>query len=282
MIQIGANTVVFGGESVRTALAYLKRAGYDAAEISALQGKGAFGDPLGEHLRLDHWQEDAGDIKALSEDLELPLTAMEAGPLDEDRILKAFDAAVELGIPIVNIGPSGKSGRPEDLEKCISRMALLAETAEKAGVTLCVKAHAGTSIHDTPTTLKTMAAITSPAFGIDMDPSHIHRSGERPDTALRQVMDRVRHVHIRDCPGIGPAPGPPELQTCGRGDIELQSYCRALVECRYKGPVNVEIIGASRYDLEYCAMIAAENAGYLRACFRYCGVNHQPQTDKPV
>lgn len=270
MIQIGANTVVFGGESIRTAMQHLKWAGYDAVEISALQGMGAFGDPLGEHLHLDHWREDAAEIKGLSEEYGLSITAIEVGPLDEDRVLHAFDAAVEIGIPIINIGPSGKSEQPGDLMECLDRMAKLAETAEQAKVTLCVKAHVGASIHDTATTLQAMAHIGSPAFGIDMDPSHIHRSGELPKEALRQVISRVRHVHIRDCPGPGPAPGEPELQSCGRGGIDLFGYCRILAERHYDGPVNVEIIGASRYGLERCAMIAAENAGYLRACFMLC------------
>ena len=126
MIQIGANTVVFGGETIRTAMQHLKWAGYDAVEISALQGWGVFGDPLGEHLHLDRWREDAREIRALSEEFELPITATEIGPLDEDRALKALEAATEIGIPIVNIGPSGKSDRPEDLTKCIERMAKLA------------------------------------------------------------------------------------------------------------------------------------------------------------
>ncbi len=271
MIQIGANTVVFGRESVRTAMQYLKWAGYDAVEISALQGTGAFGDPLGEHLHLDNWKQDAAEIKALSGELELPVSAMEVGPLDEDRILRAFDAAVEIGIPVVNIGPSGKSGQSTDLDACIERMAKLCVTAEQAGVTLCVKAHVGASIDSTPTTLDAMARIPSPAFGIDMDPSHIHRAGEVPKDALRQVLPRVRHVHIRDCPGPGPAPGEPEYQTCGRGNIDLLGYCRTLVESGYDGPVNVEIIGASKYGLERCTLIAAENAGYLNACFTFCG-----------
>jgi sugar phosphate isomerase/epimerase len=271
MISIGANTVVFGGETLRTAMEHLKWAGYDAVEVSALQGTGAFGDPLGEHLHLDRWRQEAGDIKALVEELELPITAVEVGPLDERRILEAFEAAAEIGIPVVNIGPSGKSDLPDDLSECISRIDNLIKAAEQAGVTLCVKAHVGASIHDTPTTLQAMAQIESSAFGVDMDPSHVHRAGEVPKDALGQVVSRVRHVHIRDCPGPGPNPGLPELQSCGRGDIDLLGYCKVLVENGYDGPVNVEIIGASRYGLSRCAAIAAENYGYLNACLKLCG-----------
>lgn len=279
MISIGANTVVLGGVSFSDAMQRLKWAGYDAVEISALQGLGAFGDPLGEHLHLDRWRDEAATIKSLIKNFELSITAMEVGPLDEDRILRAFDAAVEIGIPVINIGPSGKSDCRDDLAKCIERMNALVEIAEKAGVILCVKAHVGASIHDTPTTLHAMAEIPSPAFGIDMDPSHIHRAGEVPAEALKQVISRVCHVHIRDCPGPGPAPGEPECQSCGRGDINLSDYCQVLVDYGYDGPVNVEIIGASKYDVERCSLIAAENAGFLNACFMLCGLRRKSWKD---
>ena len=74
----------------------------------------------------------------------------------------------------------------------IDSLGNLAHMAERYGVTLCVKAHVGASIYNTPTTLKAMAEISSPAFGIDMDPSHIHRAGENPVEAIAAVISRVR------------------------------------------------------------------------------------------
>jgi len=143
--------------------------------------------------------------------------------------------------------------------------------AEPYGVTLCVKAHVGAAIWNTPTTLEAMAQIDSPAFGIDMDPSHIHRGGEIPKDALKQVISRVRHVHIRDCAGLGPSPGAPELQACGQGDIDLAGYCQVLADAGYTGPVDLEVIGAAEYALSRCAIIAAESYGYLNACLKACG-----------
>ena len=150
-------------------------------------------------------------------------------------------------------------------------LANMAQRAEAFGVCLCVKAQVGAAIWNTPTTLEAMRQIDSPAFGIDMDPSHIHRGGETPREALNEVVSRVRHVHIRDCAGLGPSPGPPELQACGRGDIDLLGYCRVLVNAGYDGPVNLEVIGAGEYNLTRCAMIAAESYGYLNACLKACG-----------
>lgn len=264
MIQLGVNTVLFGGFDLRTALQHIKWAGYDSAEISAIQG-------MCEHLCLDTWKKDAADIKAISADLELPLTAMEEAALDEDRLLQAFEAGAEIGIPIINVGPGGEKGNAEHLKRSIETLAKMAEQAEAFGVTLCVKAHVGAAIVDTLTTLEAMAQIDSPAFGIDMDPSHIHRAGEVPKEALAQVVSRVKHVHIRDCVGLGPSPGTPELQACGRGDIDLTGYCKVLVDAGYEGPVNLEVIGAAEYPLSRCAIIAAESYGYLNACLKACG-----------
>jgi sugar phosphate isomerase/epimerase len=264
VIKLGVNTVLFGGFDLRTAMQHIKWAGYDAAEVSAIKG-------MCEHLNLDEWRKQASDIKALVEDLQLPLTAMEEAALDEDRLMKAFEAGAEIGIPVVNIGPGGKAGDDDTLKQSIDLMAKLAEKAEPFGVALCVKAHVGAAIWNTPTTLKAMAAIDSPAFGIDMDPSHIHRAGEVPKDALEQVVSRVKHVHIRDCKGAGPSPGTPEDQACGRGEIDLRGYLDVLVEAGYDGPVNLEVIGAGEYELSRCAIVAAESYGYLNACLKANG-----------
>ncbi len=264
MIKLGVNTVLFGGFDFRTAMEHIKWAGYDGVEISAIKG-------MCEHLCLDDWRAQAAEIKAVSADLALPITAMEAAALDDGRLMLAYEAAAEIGIPVVNVGPGGKSNSEDDLNASIAKLARMAEKAEPFGVTLCVKAHVGAAIWNTPTTLVAMAQIDSPAFGIDMDPSHIHRGGEVPREALEQVVSRVKHVHIRDCAGPGPSPGRPEMQACGRGEINLQGYCRVLVEAGYDGPVNLEVIGAGEYPLSRCAIIAAESYGYLNACLRQCG-----------
>ncbi|HIJ64979.1 MAG TPA: sugar phosphate isomerase/epimerase [Candidatus Hydrogenedentes bacterium] len=264
MIKLGVNTVLFATYDFRTAMEHIKWAGYDGAEIAALEG-------MCEHLCLDNWESQAKDIRAIADELELPITAMEEGALDEGRLMKAFEAAAAIGVPVVNVGPGGSKENPDDLKRTIDMLAKMAEKAEPFGVSLCVKAHVGAAIWNTPTTRAAMAAIKSRAFGIDMDPSHIHRAGEAPKDALKEVMSCVRHIHIRDCKGLGPPPGPPELQACGRGDIDLMGYCRVMVEGSYDGAVNLEIIGAGEYELSRCAIIAAESYGYLNACLKACG-----------
>jgi len=263
-MKLGANSVLFGGFDMETAFEHLAMAGYDGIEISAIDG-------MSEHLVLDRWREIAPELKRLSKEYGLELLAMEQPSQDPVRMETAFQAAVEIGIPIINCGPGGKAGDEESLQQSIDSLGKLADMAGKYGVTLCVKAHVGASIYNTPTTLRVMEAITSPAFGIDMDPSHIHRAGENPVEAIAAVVSRVRHVHIRDCKGRQQGPGKPEEQVNGRGDIDLVGYIRVLHENGYAGPLDLEIIGAKGYSLVQCAMIAAEARGHMQACLQACG-----------
>jgi sugar phosphate isomerase/epimerase len=264
MIKLGVNTVLFQGHDLATAMTHIAWAGYDGVELSAIKG-------MCEHLDLDNWQAQAASIKELAARFNLALLSTEVASLDEARLQKAFDACEALGIPVINIGPGGKANSDEDLERQTDLMAKMAARAGKQGVTLCVKAHVGACIFNTPTTLRAMAKIADPAFGIDMDPSHIFRAGELPEQALPQVVSRVKHIHIRDCKGRGPSPGEPRDQACGRGDIDLYGYCEALVKGGYNGPVCLEVIGAGKYELGQRAIIAGESYGYINACLKKLG-----------
>ena len=263
-MKLGANSVLFGGHSMETAFKSMAMAGYDGIELSAIDG-------MSEHLVLDRWQELAPQIKALSQTYGLELLAIEQPSQITSVMERAFQAAAELGIPVINCGPGGESDKEGSLQQSIDILGGLAQRAETYGVTLCVKAHVGASIYNTATTLKVMAAVTSPAFGIDMDPSHIYRAGENPVEALQAVISRVRHIHIRDCKGRQQNPGKPEAQTNGRGDIDLLGYIRVLHEHGYSGAINLEIIGAKAYSVEQCCVIEAEARGHMQACLQACG-----------
>jgi len=263
-MKLGANSVLFGGYDLETAFKYIAASGYDGIELSAIDG-------MSEHLVLDRWEELVQPIQALVTTYRLPILAMEQPSQDPDVMERACRAAAALGCPVINCGPGGQSGSDESLRERIESLASLAKIAATHGVTLCVKAHVGAAIHDTPTSLKALAEIDHPAFGLDMDPSHVHRAGEDPVQALRAVVDRVRHVHVRDCAGPGPRPGTPEMQANGRGRIDLLGYFRVLHEAGYEGPVDLEVIGAKDYELPLCVMIAAESRGHMQACLQACG-----------
>ncbi len=264
MIKLGVNSVLFGKFDFAVAAKHIKAAGYDGVEVSAIKG-------MCEHLVLTDWRDQARLVRSIAHDHGLELLSMEVAALDPERLELAFEACAAAGIPIVNVGPGGASDVEEDFMRQTDLIAAMADRAGAFGVTLCCKAHVGGAIYNTPTTLRALDKIRSPSFGLDMDPSHIHRAGEDPAPALKAVIERTRHIHIRDCKGRGPSPGAPQMQACGRGDIDLHAYCRSMVEGGYDGPVVLEVIGAGELDLPAVSIIAAESYGYLNAVLKGLG-----------
>ena len=263
-MRLGFNTVLFGGHPLETAFRWARACGYDGVELSAIDG-------MSEHLVLDRADECVAEIAALRDRYDLELLAIEQPSQDPARMEVALRTAARLGVPVVNCGPGGKSGDDDSLAESIASLRRLAEMAARHGVTLCTKAHVGAAIHDTPTTLRALAEIDSPAFGVDLDPSHLHRAGEDAVEALGAIVGRLKHVHVRDCRGRQKGPGSPQEQANGRGDIDLLGFFRTLKEHGYAGPVNLEVIGARGCDEAACAAIAAEARGHMQACLQACG-----------
>jgi len=263
MIKLGVNSVLFKAFSFAEAARVIKLAGYDGVEISAIKD-------MCEHLDLDDWETQKSALIDIAGTNGLEFLSTEDASTDRDRLIKAFEACSAIGIPVVNIGPGGVSDEAGSLEESIDMLCDRSELAAKYGVTLCCKAHVGMAIYNTPTTLSAMKGVENAAFGIDMDPSHIWRAGEDPAKALPQVINRVRHIHIRDCKGTGPSPGDPAMQACGRGDIDLPGYFKAMVDAGYSGPVCLEVIGPE-LPLEEAVIIAAESYGYMNAVLKSLG-----------
>lgn len=262
-MKIGVNSVLFGAHDLETAFKWTKICGYEAIELSAISG-------MSDHLNLSHWQELVPKILDMSARYELPMQAIEQPSRDPAVMEAAFQAAVALGIPVINCGPGGTMNDEDSFQEVVDSLGNLAEMAGRYGVTLCVKAHVKAAIWNTETSLRLLQAIDHPNFGLDMDPSHVYRSGENPVDALEAVISRIKHVHIRDCLGRQTSPGKPEMQANGRGDIDLMGYIRVLRKHNYTGPIDLEVIGAKEYELTACVAIAAEARGHMQACLQAC------------
>jgi sugar phosphate isomerase/epimerase len=261
MVHLSINSVLFRAFDFPTAVRHIALAGYDGLEIAAIKG-------MCEHLDLSRWQTQLTPYQELMEAHGLRWYAMEVGSPDPDRVKMALEAAAAFGIPTITIGPGGRSDDPDEWPRMVERMQTLRDLAEAFAVNLAVKAHIGQSMYNTPTTQQVLAATPSDRFGVDLDPSHLFRSGEDPAEAARAVLARIHHVHIRDCPADSTGPGPIWQQTSGRGAIDLFHFCRALVHGGYHGPLTLEVIGAKDESLTELGMLAAENRGYLNAVLR--------------
>lgn len=263
-MKLGVNTVLFRHFDFATAVETAAFAGYAGIEIAAIRG-------MCEHLALDRWQEQVAAHRRRVADAGLEWLAMEVGAPDPARVSAAFAAAEALGIPVVTIGPGGTSDDPDEWPRLLDRLGGLATQAERAGINLAVKAHIGQSMYNTATTIAVLDAIRSPRLGVDLDPSHLFRSGEDPSQAAAAVRERIHHVHIRDCKRGSAGPGTIRDQVPGRGDINLLRFCRTLADGGYPGVLDLEVIGAQSEPLTEVAMVAAESRGYLHAALRATG-----------
>ena len=127
MIKLGVNSVLFKTVSFREAAEAIKKCGYDGVEISAIAG-------MCEHLDLANWKTQKAELIAIREELDLPFISTEVASQDRERLLTAFEACAEIGIPIVNIGPGGKMDDEETLKQSCEIIQSRAEDAEKFGV----------------------------------------------------------------------------------------------------------------------------------------------------
>jgi sugar phosphate isomerase/epimerase len=260
MIKLGVNSLLYKKFDFSVAVRHISEAGYDGLSLNAIKNNG-------EHLDLFRWREQLDSLRRLAADSGLELLAMEVSHLSGEYLQPAFEACAHCGIGIVNVGPGGRTGVEDDVKRSIEQLAKWSEKAAEYGLVLCAKAHQGHSIHNSETMMRALREIDSPGFGVDFDPSHYYRANEDPVEVLPRLLDRVRHVHIRDCNDRSQG-GTIYDQTCGRGKIDLPALCRTLVQGGYDGPVDLEIIGSDGYPLEELVSVTRENYFYLNRQFR--------------
>ncbi len=260
-MRLGCNTVLFAGADLATALQHIAWAGYEHVELAAIKG-------MCEHVRPDLGSDHVQEVQRLLAEHGLEATAMEAATTDRERLQQLFDLAGKLGVPIVNIGSGGTAGDEESTRQAIAHIRELARLAGEHRLRLAVKPHVGQAIYNSATALRLMDEVREPALGLNFDPSHLFRAGEEPQEVARQWGAHIVTSHFRDCASREQRVGPPETQIPGRGIVDLPATLRALHEAGYAGPLNLEVIGAGKYELSRAMGIAAESRGYLHRCLQ--------------
>lgn len=123
----------------------------------------------------------------------------------------------------------------------VASMSTLLSTAEEHGVILTVEPVFGMLVHDYYTARELLRNFESESLAINIDPSHLALYGNDPAWAVRQLKNRVRHVHVKDVFGRPGEFGRTfHFPFLGEGIVDWRDFFGALREIDYRGFLSLE------------------------------------------
>ena len=185
-----------------------------------------------------------------------------------DRMKDTARAATALGVTVVN-GFTGSSVwhqiysfPPNDFDEVergyqdfAERWGPIVDVFEQEGVRFALEVHPTEIAYDFVTTEKALDAIGDrEGFGINLDPSHFVHQFLDPAAFAEEFSERIYHVHVKDSRrrldgrrsilashlNFGEADRGWDFVSPGHGDVDFESFVRALNRIGYGGPLSIE------------------------------------------
>jgi len=133
----------------------------------------------------------------------------------------------------------------EDLSEAYGRLYRAFEAylkvAEEEGVYLVVEPVAGCMVSDAGTTWEFLRHFESPRMAITLDPSHFFLARDDIAYTIRELGDRIKHVHVKDAVGRTGELGRDFIfPLLGEGGIDWSAFFRSLDDIGYDGYLSVE------------------------------------------
>jgi sugar phosphate isomerase/epimerase len=131
----------------------------------------------------------------------------------------------------------------------------IVDVFDAEGVRFGLEVHPTEIAYDFVTTRKTLDAIgRRPGFGINLDPSHFAPQFLDAAAFALEFGDRVYHVHVKDSKrrldgrrsilashlNFGEEQRGWDLVSPGHGDVDFETFVRALNRIGYEGPLSIE------------------------------------------
>ncbi len=136
------------------------------------------------------------------------------------------------------------------------RFGPILEAFERANVNFALEVHPTEIAFDLASAQRAVAAVGGHRrFGFNYDPSHLGYQGVDYVKFLRDLGDRIYHVHLKDVwwghgdgsvgvfgghTGFGDSRRYWDFRSLGHGDIRFEDIIVALNDIRYRGPLSVE------------------------------------------
>jgi sugar phosphate isomerase/epimerase len=153
---------------------------------------------------------------------------------------RALEIAERTGARIVRVFSYWRAVRPE---ACFERVARavehLAGQAALHGRTIGLENEHACNIATGAETARVLEAVAHPNLKLVWDPANAYVSGETPfpDGYRRLPVERIAHVHAKDCRVEGHRP---IWCALGEGGIDWKGQIRALADDGYKGWISLE------------------------------------------
>jgi sugar phosphate isomerase/epimerase len=160
---------------------------------------------------------------------------------DQPRLAaRAFAIAKRTGASIVRVFSYWRTVEPE---KCFAPAAEalrdLAEQAARHNLTIGLENEHACNIATAAESARLLKAVDHPNLKLIWDPANAYVAGERPypDGYLLLPVDRIVHVHAKDCTIQD---GEPVWGPLGEGDIGWKAQLAALRRDGYRGYISLE------------------------------------------
>jgi len=156
-----------------------------------------------------------------------------------EALADLVESAARLSIPMVSIPTGGQEqASEEEVARCVERIGILAQRAERADVRLGLYAHEGSIGYNLPRLRRILDDVASPALAFYYSGYHFHRAGESPVDALEALAGRLCNVYFNcgvDPDGAGEPFWAPEM--------DLPAVCRALDRVGYDEEIMLIYLG---------------------------------------
>ena len=171
-----------------------------------------------------------------------------------DLTIEVAKAAVDNGVSLLNVltGPCRWEAGHVDVGVAMpagQAWSLMLDAFErmldgvaKAGASVALEPCWGGLAHDHYSTLPVIERFRNhPAFGINLDPSHLVLHRNDVGWLVREWGPLIRHVHIKDVIGVPGADGDQFMfPMIGEGRVDWAEFFAALAAIQYRGYMSVE------------------------------------------
>lgn len=258
-MKFGCSSLLFGGFDLETAIEGIRQAGYEAIELASIPG-------MGEHFKAGAASSAYVEIRAQLEAAGLHLESVAcSGALGTDRFQPLMAAASAMRAPCMTTGSGGHMDDEDSWQDMMRSTREAAAVCEATGVRLSVKPHVRAAVYDTATALRFMQELQSPWVGLNIDNTHLRRSGDDPVSAVHTLKEWIFTARIRDYMSDDLSIGPVENQIPGKGQADVRAYYEALTSVPGLEYVVVEMVGTRDLPLSEVRRIVGEACVALKS-----------------